>query len=64
MTAHEFCERLVETGLPRSPVRELTALFEAVRYGRRAPTPADEAQALACLGPIVEACLGPQEGAR
>jgi hypothetical protein len=65
MTAREFGEELGEMGLPRSPVRELTALFEAVRYGRRAPTPAEEARAVACLDPIVEACRGPRpEGTR
>jgi hypothetical protein len=55
-TAREFVEQLGALGLPRAPVGELTALFEGVRYGRRAPTPAEEARAVACLGPIVAHC--------
>jgi hypothetical protein len=56
MTAREFGDLLGSLGVPRPPVRELTELFEAVRYGRRRPSAAEEARALACLEPIVEHC--------
>jgi len=56
MTAREFGELLGELGLPGPPVRELTRLFEAVRYGPGQPGPAEEARALGCLGPIVDHC--------
>lgn len=57
-TAREFGERLGALGLPGAPVRELTGLFEAVRYGRRAATADEEARAVGCLEAIVEACRG------
>jgi hypothetical protein len=56
MTAREFEGLLGELGLPRGPVHELTRLFEAARYGGRPPTTEQEARAIACLGPIVDAC--------
>jgi hypothetical protein len=58
VTAREFGAQLGALGFPPGPVRELTALFEAIRYGRRAPTPAEEARAVACLAPIVAHCRG------
>jgi hypothetical protein len=60
MTAREFEELLGSLGLPRGPVRELTGLFEAVRYGGRASTADEAARAIACLGSIVASCrVGP-----
>jgi hypothetical protein len=56
MTAREFSELLGTLGVPATPVRELTLLFEVARYGRGPPGPAEEARALACLGPIVDHC--------
>jgi len=53
MTVREF-ERLLEArGVPPSPVRQLTRLFEAVRYGRRPVYAEDERQAVDCLTAIV-----------
>lgn len=52
MTAREFEELLEEGGVPRESVHALTALFEAVRYGKALPSPADEGIALRCLGDI------------
>lgn len=62
LTAREFGERLGDLGLPRAPVRDLTTLFEAVRYGRGVPTAAEVARALGCLAPIVAACREPGAG--
>ncbi len=55
MTSHEFEEQLVKAGLPKTPVYELTHLFEDARYGNRDPGPAEEQRAVACLSSIVAA---------
>lgn len=53
MTPREF-ERLLEAeGVPPAPVHQLTALFEAVRYGHWRPNQKDEQQAVECLDAIV-----------
>jgi hypothetical protein len=56
MTPREFERRLEEEGLPGEPVRQLTRLFEEVRYGTRVPGEREERQAIASLRAIVEAC--------
>ncbi len=56
MTTREFQMRLEEAGLPRQPVRQLTQLFESVRYGSLAPGEREEQQAVASLSAIVAAC--------
>ncbi|HOV48457.1 MAG TPA: DUF4129 domain-containing protein [Anaerolineae bacterium] len=58
MTAREFELQLQRLGLPQAPVRELVQLFEAARYGRRAPGELDEQRAIASLSAIVAACRG------
>ncbi len=55
VTSHEFEEHLVKAGLPRTPVYELTHLFEDARYGNHDPGPAEEQRAVACLSSIVTA---------
>lgn len=55
MTSHEFEEHLVKTGLPPTPIQQLTRLFEDARYGDRDPGPAEEQRAVACLSAIVAA---------
>jgi hypothetical protein len=55
MTAREFETRLEEAGFPGEPVRQLTRLFEQVRYGAKALGAQEERQAVACLTTIVEA---------
>ncbi len=55
VTSHEFEEHLVKAGLPKTPVHELTQLFEDARYGNRDPGPAEEQRAVACLSSIVTA---------
>jgi hypothetical protein len=53
MTAQEF-ERLLEArDFPPTPIRQLTQLFEAARYGYRSPTSRDEQEAFDCLNAIV-----------
>lgn len=56
MTPREFRSRLEEAGLPGEPIRQLTQLFEEVRYGTKVPSKGEEHQAIACLTAIVEAC--------
>jgi hypothetical protein len=56
MTAGEFEALLAARGLPRDPVRQLTRLFEAARYSRRAPAPGEERTAISCLDAILEHC--------
>ena len=52
MTTGDFEKLLEASGLPREPLRQLTRLFEAVRYGNWRPNPADEEQAIQCLDAI------------
>jgi hypothetical protein len=56
MTPREFENRLEEAGLPGKPVRQLTWLFEQVRYGAKVPGEHEERQAIASLVAIIEAC--------
>jgi hypothetical protein len=56
MTPAEFALRLENAGLPREPVRRLTRLFEAVRYGARTSTQGDIDEAVDCLTSILKYC--------
>ncbi|MFC2023250.1 DUF4129 domain-containing protein [Chloroflexota bacterium] len=56
MTPREFEGRLGEAGLPEQQIRDLTRLFEGVRYGARVPGEREEEQAIHCLNAIVAAC--------
>jgi hypothetical protein len=56
MTPREFERLLAGKGLPAEPVRQLTRLFEDVRYGTQIPGHLEERQALASLTAIVAAC--------
>ncbi len=56
MTPREFEARLTSAGMPGSAVRELTRLFEEVRYGLHSPGLEDEVAAVASLTAIVDAC--------
>ena len=53
MTAREFENLLQAAGVPYDPVRQLTQLFEAARYGNWQPNPIDEQKAIQCLEAIV-----------
>ncbi len=56
MTPREFESRLMSRGMPESAVRQLTRLFEAVRYGALEPSDLDVDHAVTSLSAIVEAC--------
>jgi len=58
MTPREFEGRLIELGLPKDPVTQLTRLFEQVRYGAKNPGQDFEIQAIACLSAIIEGSGG------
>ena len=60
MTPLEFEQFLIEKGLPREPVRDLTRLFEQVRYGNRRTGIHEEQQAIASLNEI--AAFGKNSG--
>jgi hypothetical protein len=60
MTPREFADHLEEIGLPGRGIRQLTRLFEDVRYGAKVPGPEEQQQALACLGAVVEFCRSAQ----
>jgi len=54
MTPREFERYLEEAGLRDEHIRQLTELFENVRYGAKAPTEREERAAEACLEMIVK----------
>lgn len=56
MTAREFEDYLISSGLPKEAVQTLSRLFEQVRYGGTLENPHQEALALSCLKDIVNAC--------
>jgi len=57
-TPREFEKQLEQAGLPGEHVRQLTRLFEDVRYGAKVSGEREERQAIACLTAIVEHCRG------
>jgi hypothetical protein len=61
MTAREFETLLVEKGVPVDPVRQLTRLFETVRYSPDALEETQQALALDSLDAIVRYCGGQAE---
>lgn len=56
MTPAEFAFRLEHAGLPGDPVRRLTRLFEAVRYGAQKPAKNEINEAVTCLNAILQYC--------
>jgi len=59
MTPHEFATRLEQAGLPGEAVKQLTRLFEAVRYGGQRSNPVMVKEAVACLTTILHYCGEP-----
>ncbi len=59
MTPREFEQYLAETGIPAPYVRQLTRLFEDVRYGSKSLGEQEERQAVLCLTAIVDTCRNP-----
>lgn len=57
VTPREFEQRLINyAGLPESPVKRLTRLFEQVRYGAHSAGDGEKKEAQACLQAIIAAC--------
>jgi hypothetical protein len=54
MTAEEFENLLEAAGAPQKSVRELTRLFEAVRYGNWNPGSGEEQKAINCFEDIIQ----------
>lgn len=59
VTPAEFARRLEQSGLPGDAVRNLTHLFEGVRYGARKAGPKEINEAVACLTTILQYCGEP-----
>jgi hypothetical protein len=59
MTPREFAARLEQAGLPGEAVRQLTRLFENVRYGDRKSGSQDVNEAVSCLKKILHYCGEP-----
>jgi hypothetical protein len=55
MTPREFELHLAQSGLRDEHIRQLTRLFENVRYGAKTPGQREEQEAVACLQAIVQA---------
>jgi len=53
MTAEEFRDHILKSGMPEEPVRELTSLFERVRYGAGEYNRDDSEEALKWLQVII-----------
>ena len=56
MTPQEFAFELEKQGLPGGPVRQLTGLFEDVRYGNKTPGEREQQLATSSLSAIIAAC--------
>jgi hypothetical protein len=55
MTPREFESYLAQSGFRDEHIRQLTRLFESVRYGGKTPGQREEQEAVACLQAIVQA---------
>jgi hypothetical protein len=56
MTPSEFEQKLLSRGFPPRPIRQLTKLFEQVRYGRQQPGENEKQAAVESLGEIIDFC--------
>ena len=66
VTPQEFISILTEKGLPSTPVRDLTRLFEEARYGQQAQAAfgmRQQLEAVGCLEEIIDACRKQKETA-
>jgi hypothetical protein len=59
MTTGEFERVLGAAGIPREPLRQLTRLFDAARYGNWQSNAAEEQRAIQCLEAIVQSSRDP-----
>ena len=55
-TVQEFERRLENLGFPSIPLRQLTSLFEKVRYGKQQTNHNDEQIAMDSLNEIIQFC--------
>lgn len=62
VTPREFETFLVEKGIPRVPILQLTHLFEKARYGNQNLNQQDQQDAVRCLLAIQKACQPDTEG--
>jgi len=58
MTAYEFEQKLINQGFPPRPIKQITQLFEQVRYGRHHAKDHEQKDAVECLGEIIDFCRG------
>jgi hypothetical protein len=58
MTVREFEDALTSKGFPTVPVRDLSRLFEKVRYGQQEMGEEDEMTAVESLNEIIQFCRG------
>ena len=56
MTPREFETLLSRYAIPKEPIRDLTHLFEEVRYGRKEVSKEEEKQCTACLSALIQSC--------
>jgi hypothetical protein len=61
MTTLEFEETLASAGFPKLPIHDLTAMFNAARYGNWQPLPVDEQNAIQCFESITSFNRLPEE---
>jgi len=64
VTPREFEASLVEKGIPKNPILELTTLFEKARYGNQSLNKQDEEEAVNCFIAIQNACRPDSGGLR
>lgn len=64
VTAREFENLLEARGIPAIPIRQLTRLFEKVRYGSKTPDAQDELAAKECLSAIRSSCQPVAQGSK
>lgn len=62
VTPREFETYLVEKGIPRNPIVQLTFLFEKARYGNQSLNKKDEQDAINCFSAIQKACQPDHRG--
>lgn len=60
MTPHEFERVLIRLGFPSEPIRNLTHLFEEVRYGSIQQGERDVQMAISSLNAIISYCKSPE----
>jgi hypothetical protein len=60
VTSHEFEQSLIARGLPAAPVRDLTHIFEDIRYGDQNAGEEERSRAVSALRIIAAVCRTPE----